>query len=124
MQPADSGVPPFEAYEPARWAMGDTRRFAERVGLVDMLPRTDVGPAGFALVNPGVEYLVLQVDGDDRAFTIELAPGVYEVEWFGIDRRETVRADELIVDQTASVVEFTSPVASGPAVLYLSRNET
>ncbi len=121
--PADTGVPPFEAYEPARWAMGDTRRFAERVGLVDMRPLTDVGPDGFALVNPGVEYLVLQADSDDGAFTIDLTPGTYEVEWFGIDRRETVLADELTVDQSASMVEFTSPVAPGPAVLYLSRIE-
>ncbi|GAA1439218.1 hypothetical protein GCM10009617_03090 [Leifsonia poae] len=120
-EPADTGVPPFEAYEPARWAMGDTRRFAERVGLVDMRPVTDVGSDGFALVNPGVEYLVLQADSAADAFTIELAPGTYEVEWFGIDRRETVPADGLTVDGSAGVVEFTSPIATGPAVLYLSR---
>ena len=48
----------------ARWAMGDTRRYAERIGLVDMQPRDDVASTGYALVNPGVEYLVLQPDGD------------------------------------------------------------
>jgi hypothetical protein len=120
--PADTGVPPFEAYEPARWAMGDTRRFAERVGLVDMQPRTDVGVGGFALVNPGVEYLVL-ADRDEGAFTIELASGTYEVEWFGIDRRETLPADDLTVDSSAVAIEFASPVVSGSAVLYLSRRD-
>jgi hypothetical protein len=45
------------------------------------------------------------------------------VEWFGIDRRETILADALAVDQAANVVEFSSPVATGPAVLYLSRTE-
>ena len=56
-------MPPFEFYEPARYAMGDTRRYAERVSLVDMEPRTDVASTGFALANPGQEYLVLEPTG-------------------------------------------------------------
>ena len=39
----ESGVPPFEFYEPARFAMGDTRRYAERMRLIDMEPRVDLG---------------------------------------------------------------------------------
>ena len=62
--PADTGVPPFEFYEPARWAMGDTRRYAERIGLIDMQPRRDTASTGYALANPGSEYLVLEPDGD------------------------------------------------------------
>jgi hypothetical protein len=34
----EAGVPPFEFYEPARRAMGDTRRFAERMNLIEMEP--------------------------------------------------------------------------------------
>ena len=44
--PAETGVPPFESYEPARYAMGDTRRYAERMDLIDMEPRADSRPPG------------------------------------------------------------------------------
>ncbi|HET6529016.1 MAG TPA: hypothetical protein VFH03_00160, partial [Actinoplanes sp.] len=72
--PADTGEPPFPAYEPARWAMGDTRRYAERMNLIDMQPRRDVASTGYGLVHPGAEYLILEPDGD-RAFTVDLAAG-------------------------------------------------
>ena len=34
----DAGDGPFEAFEAARWAMGDTRRFADRMDLIAMEP--------------------------------------------------------------------------------------
>jgi len=77
---ADTGVPPFEFYEPARWAMGDTRRYAERVDLVHMQPRSDIGSTGYALANPGSEYLILEPEGDGRPLTVELDAGSYLVE--------------------------------------------
>jgi hypothetical protein len=119
--PADTGEPPFEAYEPARWAMGDTRRYAERVNLVATQPRTDLASTGYALVHPGSEYLVLEPHGDGRVFTVELTPGSYTVEWFDVAARETSPADLRTVDQ-AGPVEFSAAFASGPAVLYLSRS--
>ena len=39
----------FEGFEPARWAMGDTRRFAERMNLIEMVPRDDLSSTGYAL---------------------------------------------------------------------------
>jgi hypothetical protein len=50
----------FEAFEPARFAMGDTVRFAERIGLIEMEPRADLGSTGYLLANPRKEYLALQ----------------------------------------------------------------
>jgi hypothetical protein len=120
--PADSGVPPFEFYEAARWAMGDTRRYAERVGLVDMQPRRDVASTGYALVHPGSEYLVLEPNGDGRTFTVDLPAGSYAVEWFDVTARETTTGAPLTVDR-ATATGFTAPFASGAAVLYLRRNE-
>ena len=55
----------FETFEPARFAMGDTRRYAERVGLVDMEPRPDLSSTRFTLANPGTEYLTLQPERGD-----------------------------------------------------------
>jgi len=119
---ADTGVPPFEFYEPARWAMGDTRRFADRIGLVDMLPDSGIASTGYALANPGVEYLVLDPDGDGRPLTIDLHPGSYRAEWFDVTARGRVATDTLTVD-AAGAAELVSPFPSHAAVLHLSRIE-
>jgi hypothetical protein len=121
--PADTGVPPFEFYEPARWAMGDTRRYAERVKLIDTRPRRDVASTGYALVNPGSEYLVLEPHGDGRTFTVDLSAGSYTLEWFDLTTRETAAGDPLTVE-SPTTTEFSSPFASGAAVLYVSRIES
>ncbi len=113
-------MPPFEFYEPARWAMGDTRRYAERMNLIAMEPRGEASSTGYALVNPGEEYLVLEPNGDGRTFTIELPAGRYSAEWFSVSSRETAAADAIAADAEGPV-GFASPWGSGPAVLYLSR---
>jgi hypothetical protein len=116
----DQGVPPFEFYEPARYAMGDTRAYAERMRLIDMTPRLDVASTGYALVNAGQEYLVLQPTGDRAPFTVDLAAGPYAVEWFNVTTRESSTADSVSVE-TAGSTSFTAPF-NGPAVLYLRRH--
>ncbi|GAA4461951.1 hypothetical protein [Phytohabitans houttuyneae] len=118
--PAETGEPPFETYEPTRWAMGDTRRYAERMNLIAARPHLDVASTGYALADAGSEYLALEPHGDGRAFTVDLAPGTYTVEWFAVAARETSAADPRTVER-AGPVEFAAPFTSGPAVLYLSR---
>jgi len=117
--PAETGVPPFDHYEPARWAMGDTRRYAERVDLIEMRPRRDLASTGYALARPGSEYLVLEPEGDGHAFTVDLLAGAYQVEWFAVGTRETRAAGVLDVESDGTV-DFSSPFPSGPAVLYLA----
>jgi hypothetical protein len=117
--PADTGIPPFEFYEPARWAMGDTRRYAERIGLLHMQPLPDIASTGYALANPGSEYLVLQPHGDGRALTVDIRAGSYTVEWFAVTSRETAAADTLTIE-SAGIIEFSPPFPPGPAVLYLN----
>ena len=117
--PADTGVPPFEAYEPARWAMGDTRAYADRVDLIAMQPNVDVASTGFALANQGAEYLVLQPDADAGEFTVELPRGRYRTEWFDVTDRGTLVSEPTIVESAGSVA-FAPPFPGHPAVLYLS----
>jgi hypothetical protein len=52
--------PPDAAFEPARYVMGDTLRFAERINLIAMQPRDDITSTRFALTSLGEEYLILQ----------------------------------------------------------------
>jgi hypothetical protein len=55
-----AGPMPYAAFEPARYAMGDTVRFAERIDLAHMVPRGDPSSTDYALANEGREYLILQ----------------------------------------------------------------
>jgi hypothetical protein len=115
------GTPPPEAFEPARNAMGDTRRYAERVRLVDMEPRGDLSSTGYALANPGREYLILQPDRSADSFQAALQAGNYAVEWFGLNTRETAAGHDLALEKDGSQ-EFKTPFAkSEPAVVYLRR---
>jgi hypothetical protein len=112
----DAGVPGFDTYEPARYAMGDTRRFAERMSLVDTEPRLDTASTGYALVNPGREVLALDPTGGS-SFTVELGAGRWQAEWYDVQRRVATDADPVEVAD-AGPLPFTAPF-DGPAVLYL-----
>lgn len=91
-----------------RSAMGDTRRYAERMNLIDMVPRGDLTSTGYALVNPGQEYLVLQPNETNDAFEVRLAAGSYDVEWCSVKTRETKQASRVSVERDGSV-RFTAP---------------
>jgi hypothetical protein len=111
----------FDAFEAARWAMGDTVRLARRLNLIEMEPRGDLSSTGFALANEGQEYVVLQPAETTDAFTVTLQPGSYDAEWLGVETRETQEGERVSVDaQTATA--FRPPRSpSGPAVLVLKR---
>lgn len=119
VNPVDPG---YAAFEAARYAMGDTRRYAERMNLIAMTPRGDLASTGYALVNPGEEYLVLQPDAAGGSFPVAVGAGTYMVEWYNVTSRETREGGTTPVAR-ASRVTFTSPFApgGGPAVLYLKR---
>jgi hypothetical protein len=102
--------------------MGDTRVLAERVSLVDMVPSLDAASTRFALVNPGVEVLVLEPIGGPTLFDVELATGRYAVEWFDVGTRQTTTADPIDIRANGRD-SFTAPFANGPVVLYLRRTD-
>ena len=119
--PSAGGPMSSAAFEPARHAMGDTLRFAERMDLIAMAPREDLSSTGYALANPGEEYLVLAPDGATAPFTVRLEPGTYSAEWFAIERRATVPGATTTVERSQAV-SFSAPSeASGPSVLYLEK---
>ena len=115
------GVPPYEAFEPARYAMGDTLRYAQKVNLLAMEPRGNLSSTGYVLANLNQEYIALQPSETADPFTVRLGVGAYSVEWFSIKRRETKAAGKVAVEIEGST-SFTAPFAEpGPAVLYLKR---
>jgi len=115
------GIPPYETFEPARYAMGDTLRYARRMNLLAMELRGDLSSTGYVLANPNQEYIVLQPSEITEPFTVRLGVGAYIVEWFSVNRRETKEAGKVTVEIEGST-SFTAPFAEpGPAVLYLKR---
>jgi hypothetical protein len=100
--------------------MGDTRHFAERMDLLAMTPRGDLSSTGYALANPGREYLVLQPQGAGDPFTVTLEPGAYGTEWFTVDDRRTIPGEAPTVEVAAATTFRPPPATSGPTVLYLA----
>jgi hypothetical protein len=113
----DGGIETFPATndwrESARWAMGQTRTYADRMVLASMTPRGDLTSTGYALANAGAEYLVYQ--SGSGGFSVTLDAGTYTVEWFDPSSGSTSTAAN--VDGGGSL-GFTPPFG-GPAVLYL-----
>ena len=115
------GVPPYEAFEATRYAMGDTLHYARKIDLIQMQPRTDLSSTGYVLANPGQEYLVLQAEGVGEQFTVTLEAGSYTVEWFNINDRQAKNGLE-VKQNSFGLGEFLAPFEStGPSVLYLKR---
>ncbi|MBF8191966.1 hypothetical protein ITP53_41055 [Nonomuraea sp. K274] len=118
IQPA--GEPSPDAFEPARQAMGDTRRYAERIDLIGMPPRGDLSSTGYVLAHPGKEYLILQPSETSEVFTAELLAGSYTAHWYAIGERTSRTGDEVTVPSDG-LVKFTMPsTIHGPAVLHLA----
>jgi hypothetical protein len=61
-------VDPSPRLEQARRALGDTRRFAERMNLAAMTPRNELASTRYCLAHPGHEYLIYQPKAGE-AFT-------------------------------------------------------
>jgi hypothetical protein len=86
-----------------------------------MQPRGGLSSTGYVLANPGQEYLILQPGEIANPFSVTLPVGMYSVEWFSINHRETREVGNLTV-KTARNVNFSTPFAvAGPAALYLKR---
>ncbi|MBI3857663.1 MAG: hypothetical protein HY293_18430, partial [Planctomycetes bacterium] len=113
----DGGIETFPASsdwrESARWAMGQARSYADRMNLAAMTPRGDLTSTGYALANPGVEYLVYQ--SGSGGFTLSLGGGTYAVEWFNPSNGTTTPGANVTGGGSAA---FTPPFG-GDAVLYL-----
>jgi hypothetical protein len=116
-----SGDPSFASLEPARYAMGDTLRFAREMDLTEMEPRGDLSSTGYALAKPGEEYIILQPGETAEPFAVSLEAGTYAARWHSLGSRETKDAGNVTVEDRGDV-SFAAPFPeAGPAVLYLRR---
>jgi len=102
----------------ARDAMGQTRRYAQKMDLAAMTPAGELSQTGYCLASRGKEYLVFQ-PGSQGEFRVNLsdAPGTFSVEWFNVNTGSTVAGKPVSGGGSRT---FTTPFG-GPAALYLKR---
>jgi Family of unknown function (DUF6298) len=98
-----------------REAMGHTRTYADRMNLAAMTPRGDLTSTGYALANPGAEYLVYQPGSGP--FKVSLVPGTYRYEWFDPTSGSVAETGTL----TGRGPPWFKPPFGGHAVLHLRR---
>ena len=93
-----------------RDAMGDTRIYADRMNLVDMIPQAhnSASPSStrYCLALVGEEYLVYQPQHEE--FTVSLPANTYAVEWFDPHTGEVVSEPDRTVIEDADEI-FTMP---------------
>ncbi|MHC4796717.1 MAG: PKD domain-containing protein [Planctomycetota bacterium] len=105
-------------HDALRYAMGDTRSYAERTNLAAMTPQNALSSTGFCLANPGTEYIVYQPAAGAQ-FTLNLQAGLYGYEWFNTDTHTVEEAGN--IDWSGGTHSFTPPF-SNLAVLFLHKN--
>lgn len=109
-----------EQWEEIRRALGDTRRFAERMDLATMTPRSELASTQYCLAHPGKEYLIYLPDGGEATIDLSAASGTLKVEWFN---PRTSAATEGGTTQGGSLRTFRAPDA-GDWVLRLVENRS
>jgi hypothetical protein len=108
----------YPDWEPTRRAMGDTRRYAEKMDLVRMLPRPDLASTGYCLANSGQEYLVYLPEGGSVTLDLRDGAGFYAVEWFLPQLSRTLPGAHPL---SGGDYVVTAPPYTGDAVLYLRK---
>jgi hypothetical protein len=99
-------------------ALGQTRRYAQRMDLSKAIPRNDVASSGYALVHTGETYLVYKPDGGEITINLTEAKGVrFHVEWFDVNSEKTITDKPM---DGGNLVSLTPPF-TGHAVLFLSK---
>ena len=108
----------YPDWEPTRCAMGDTRRYAERMDLAAMTPQPELASTGYCLANIGTEYLIYLPEGGRVTLDLRGGEGAFAVEWFLPQVARTFPGAHPLTggDYTVTEAPYT-----GDAVLYLSR---
>lgn len=104
-------------WEPIRRAIGFTRYYANRMGLVSMTPSADVASTGYCLANPEREFLVFLPEGDYAIIDLSRVKGNLRAEWMHPVEGTIVPGGTALGGKS---LRFDVPFV-GPAVLYLIR---
>jgi Family of unknown function (DUF6298) len=104
------------AREQARWAMGHTRRLAERIDLIKTRPFRRLSSTKFTLARPGYEYVVYQPLYGPFTVDLRAARRPLAVEWIHPVSGRSLRRGTVV----GGAVRRFRPPFGGQAVLYLA----
>jgi hypothetical protein len=117
MDPYDGSVlaAPDRNWDGIRAAMGQTRRYAERIDLAAMKPANDIASTTYCLASAGKEYLIYLPAGGAVMVDLSAAKSDLIVEWFSPGSNTISTAGRVTGGARR---ELNAPVG-GPAVVYL-----
>ena len=104
-------------FELLRRNMGYALRYARKMDLAAMTPRSELASTGFCLANPGREYLVYLPDGAAATVDLSGVSASLTVEWLDPRSGNTVRGESTSGGRQTL---FKAPF-DGDAVLYLRK---
>jgi hypothetical protein len=105
-------------FELIRKTLGYARGYSEKVDLASMVPRRDLASSGYALVNPGVEYLVYLAAAREVTVDLSDSSATFNVEWGNTINGDTAKG---ITVTGGNSRKFTAPYDSD-SILYLKSN--
>ncbi|MDT8300560.1 MAG: DUF6298 domain-containing protein [Sedimentisphaerales bacterium] len=105
-------------WDPIRRAMRDSRAYADKMNLAAMTPQGSLVSTGYALVNPGNEYLVYN-SGSGTITLYNFPSGTYSVEWYNTATNAAQTGSNITGNGSNKTI---TPPFSG-AVLYLKKKE-
>jgi len=109
---------PDPKHDPARKAMGLTRKLADGVNLVSLVPHRDLASTHYCLADPGREYLIYRPTSKSGTFSVTLKPGTYSVEWINTSSGKKVYSQDHRLNTGENA--FVSPF-DGPVILHLQK---
>lgn len=108
----------YPQWEPARKALGQARKYADKINLLKAIPSPELSSTGYCLAQPGSEYLVYQ-SAADTAFSVQVLPGKYSYEWFNAALEVMAETGTMTIESTSKI--FKAPFSGADAVLLLKR---
>jgi len=108
----------YPDWEPVRRAMGDTKRYADKMNLAKMIPHPELASSRYCLADPGQEYLIYLPEGGPITVDLCDCKGRFALEWFFPSLGRTIPGASPFDggDYALAVTPFT-----GDAVLYLKK---
>jgi hypothetical protein len=99
---------------------GSVLSYAKKMKLEQMTPQSELSSTGYILANAGEEYLVCQPNPGEP-FTVNLAGGSYNFEWFDPATATVIQSGALT--ESSGNHTFTPPIQTD-VVLYLKNART
>jgi hypothetical protein len=101
-----------------RISLGYTRRLADQMDLLSMIPLPHLASSTYCLANTGSEYLVYLPDIDTVTINLKDAPGTFHAEWFNPNTGEFIKSE---IIEGGNEIILQSPYGKTDAVLHLSK---